>query len=170
MLATGRTPVLTTSIPYAKMHAYIAQLSSIHASPIHSSVHCNVSVWSGQNSTDPRGVTGLHDVRKGANTSAMTPGRVPGNDAEFIVDRFLTFMRSTLSENLKFYAHLTFHAIHEPHPAMPEFYRYYKNDPDYLGALTMFDGQLGRLIEELKTANVYNNTVIFYTADSETSR
>ena len=107
-------------------------------------------------------------MHAGANTSETTPGRVPGNDAEFIVDRFLTFMQSTLSQSLKFYAHLTFHAIHEPHPAMPEFWSLYQNDPDYLGALTMFDGQLGRLVSELKTANVYENTVIFYTADSET--
>jgi hypothetical protein len=47
---------------------------------------------------------------------------VPGNDAEFIVDRFVDFMDKALAEDRPFYAHLTFHAIHEPHPAMPEFY------------------------------------------------
>ena len=39
-------------------------------------------------------------------------------------------------------AHLCFHAIHEPHPAMPQFYHDYANDPDYLGALTMWDVQV----------------------------
>ena len=31
--------------------------------------------------------------------------------------------------------HLCFHAIHEPHPAMPAFYHQYAKDPDYLGPL-----------------------------------
>ena len=42
----------------------------------------------------------------------------------------------------------------------------YSKDPDYLGALTMFDQQLGRLLQILKDTGVYNNTVIFYTADN----
>mmetsp|Transcript_12590 Transcript_12590/g.32198 ORF Transcript_12590/g.32198 Transcript_12590/m.32198 type:complete len:249 (-) Transcript_12590:813-1559(-) len=49
---------------------------------------------------------------------------------------------------------------------MPEFYELYSKDPDYLGALTMFDTQLGRLISTLKDRGVYSNTVIFYTADN----
>ena len=63
-------------------------------------------------SQDPRGVTSLTD-------------KIPGNDAEFIVDRFETFMSESIQEERPFYAHLTFHAIHEPHPAMPEFYDMY---------------------------------------------
>ena len=35
-----------------------------------------------------------------------------------------------------------------------------------LGALTMFDSQLGRLVQELKDSGVYDNTVIFYTSDN----
>lgn len=73
--------------------------------------------------------------------------QVPGNDATFVVDQFTAFMDKALAQNRPFYAHLTFHAIHEPHPAMPRFYHQYANDPDYLGALTMFDDELGRLIE-----------------------
>ena len=78
------------------------------------------------NSSDPRGVTGLHDVHAGSNTVG---GKVPGNDAEFIVDRFTNFMQRTLATDQQFYAHLTFHAIHEPHPAMPKFYAMYQKDP-----------------------------------------
>ena len=37
------------------------------------------------NASDLRGVSSLHDYHSGANT---TSGRVAGNDAEFIVDRF----------------------------------------------------------------------------------
>ncbi len=116
------------------------------------------------NASDPRGVSAW-------------PDKVPGNDATFIVDRFLDFLdkdvlldkgssSSSNNSTAGFYAHLTFHAIHEPHPAMPEFYELYQNDPDYLGALTMFDVELGRLLAELKARGLYNNTVIFYTADN----
>lgn len=105
------------------------------------------------NATDPRGVSAW-------------PTKIPGNDATFVVDRFVDFLQNTISDNKNFYAHLTFHAIHEPHPAMPEFYDMYEKDPDYLGALTMFDVELGRLIQELKIKGVYNNTVILYTADN----
>jgi arylsulfatase A-like enzyme len=117
------------------------------------------------NASDSRGVSGLHDY-SGSKPNTIGHGRVPGNDAAFIVDRFLAFMTKTLASGQNFYGHLTFHAIHEPHPAMPEFWRWYKNDPDYLGALTMFDGQLGRLVQTLKERQVYNNTIIFYTADN----
>mmetsp|Transcript_147 Transcript_147/g.296 ORF Transcript_147/g.296 Transcript_147/m.296 type:complete len:613 (+) Transcript_147:7-1845(+) len=92
--------------------------------------------------------------------------KVPGNDAEFVVDRFEGFLNKTLDEDRPFYAHLTFHAIHEPHPAMPEYFALYQKDPDYLGALTMFDGQLGRLVQLLKARGVYDDTVIFYTSDN----
>ena len=105
------------------------------------------------NATDPRGVSAW-------------PNKIPGNDAHFIVDRFLEFLDKSIVDKKKFYAHLTFHAIHEPHPAMPEFYDMYEKDPDYLGALTMFDVELGRLIQQLKVKKVYNNTVILYTADN----
>lgn len=105
------------------------------------------------NATDPRGVSEWAE-------------KIPGNDAAFIVDQFLNFLDQSIADEKPFYAHLTFHAIHEPHPAMPQYYNLYQKDPDYLGALTMFDVQLGRLIKELKEKGVYNNTVIMYTADN----
>lgn len=36
-----------------------------------------------------------------------------------------------------FLAHLCLHSIHEPHPALPEYYNRYTADPDYLGNTTM---------------------------------
>ena len=105
------------------------------------------------NASDPRGV---HELET----------KIPGNDATFIVDHFVDFMDKALAEKRPFYAHLTFHAIHEPHPAMPKYYDMYETDPDYLGALTMFDDELGRLIQTLKDRNVYESTAIFYTADN----
>ena len=34
-----------------------------------------------------------------------------------------------------FVAELALHSIHEPHPALPEFYNRYETDPDYTGYL-----------------------------------
>ena len=101
------------------------------------------------NASDPRGVSGLHDFHEGANT---TGGKVGGNDAAFIVTRFLSFMDRTLAQGNNFYAHLTFHAIHEPHPAMPEYYRWaslllgallYHPVPSYGGPVPMPFGAWG---------------------------
>ena len=102
--------------------------------------------------TDPRKVT--------------DSARVPGDDSTWLVDHFETFLDQRTADRRPWLAHICFHAIHEPHPAMPEFYHQYANDPDYLGALTMWDAQIGRLMGLLEKAGVDNNTAIFYTTDN----
>jgi arylsulfatase A-like enzyme len=89
--------------------------------------------------------------------------RVPGDDSTWLVDHFESFLTKRVADKRPWLAHICFHAIHEPHPSMPEFYHQYANDPDYLGALTMWDAQVGRLLTLLKTQNVASNTAIFYT-------
>jgi arylsulfatase A-like enzyme len=42
---------------------------------------------------------------------------------------------------------------------MPEYWHMYSKDPDYLGTLTQLDVQFGRIIDLLKSTNVYDNTV-----------
>lgn len=80
----------------------------------------------GPNVSDPRGVTPLQELGI----------KEPGDDSEFLVDRFEAFLNSTLAQRRPFYAHLCLHSIHEPHPAMPRYYSLYRRDPDYLGTLT----------------------------------
>eukprot|EP01046_Picozoa_sp_COSAG06_P074725 COSAG06_NODE_22996_length_706_cov_0.670511_1_plen_100_part_00 len=89
--------------------------------------------------------------------------KVAGDDSAFIIDTFETFLERQVATQSPFYAHLCFHSIHEPHPAMPEFYHMYENDPDYLGTLTQMDTQFGRLLGLLETHKVTNNTIILYT-------
>jgi hypothetical protein len=105
------------------------------------------------NASDPRGVSGLQDVSH----------KIPGDDSAFIVDMFEAFLARQVAAKASFYAHLCFHSIHEPHPAMPEFYHMYENDPDYLGTLTQMDTQFGRLLGLLQDHKVTNDTVILYT-------
>ena len=108
------------------------------------------------NASDPRTVSGLHDIGY----------KVPGDDSAFIIDSSEEFLGRQVAANTPFYAHLCFHAIHEPHPAMPQFYHMYSKDPDYLGALTQWDVQLGRLLGLLQANRLTNNTVILYTSDN----
>ena len=122
------------------------------------------------NASDPRGVSGLSETMK-----------VPGDDSTFLVDQFEKFLDKNLAAKKPWLAHICFHAIHEPHPAMPEFWDMYATpgqkrpqpvdpasgwrDPDYLGALTMWDKQVGRLMGMLKDKEVAENTAIFYTTE-----
>jgi len=92
--------------------------------------------------------------------------KVPGDDSTFLLDRFEEFLKRQVASERPFLAHICFHAIHEPHPAMPEYYHLYAKDPDYLGALTMWDAALGRLMQLLKDEGVADDTIIFYTADN----
>ena len=105
------------------------------------------------NASDPRGVSELAT-------------RVSGDDSEFLVDHFEAFLLRQLAAGRPWLAHLCFHAIHEPHPAMPAFYEMYQKDPDYLGALTMWDGQVGRIVRLLQTHGVADHTAILYTTDN----
>ena len=118
------------------------------------------------NASDPRGVSALSETVK-----------VPGDDSTFLIDRFELFLAKQISAANPWLAHICFHAIHEPHPAMPEFWDMYATpgtnrgdpnyrDPDYLGALTMWDVQIGRLMSMLKEKGVADSTAIFYTADN----
>ena len=118
------------------------------------------------NASDPRGVSALSETVK-----------VPGDDSTFLIDRFELFLAKQISAANPWLAHICFHAIHEPHPAMPEFWDMYATpgtnrgdpnyrDPDYLGALTMWDVQIGRLMSTLKEKGVADSTAIFYTADN----
>lgn len=116
------------------------------------------------NTSDPRGVSALSESTK-----------VPGDDSTFLIDRFELFLTKQITAANPWLAHICFHAIHEPHPAMPEFWNMYATpgtnrgdpnyrDPDYLGALTMWDVQIGRLMSMLKEKDVADKTAIFYTA------
>ena len=92
--------------------------------------------------------------------------KIPGDDSEFLIDQFEAFLNKRIVDSRPWLAHICFHAIHEPHPAMPLYHHMYQNDPDYLGALTMWDVQLGRLITLLKDSGVHEHTAIFYTSDN----
>ena len=70
-----------------------------------------------------------------------------------------------------FLAVLWLHTVHEPHPSLPQFYHNYTDafgDPagDYLGTLTQMDVQIGRFRQILRTANIADDTMVWYVATS----
>lgn len=111
------------------------------------------------NASDPRNVSGLADWGNPDN-------KVPGDDTLFIAQRFQRFLDDRVRDHRPWLAHLCLHSIHEPHPAMPEYWHMYKNDPDYLGTLTQMDKGIGVIREALAARGMDNNTVIFFTTDN----
>ena len=112
------------------------------------------------NASDPRKVSGLSDK----NSSARL--KIPGDDSEFIMNKTFEFLAKRKKDRRPFLAHLCLHSIHEPHPPMPKYYRWYTHDPDYLGAITQMDVQIGRLRDELERLGFADNTVLFFTSDN----
>ena len=96
--------------------------------------------------------------------------KIPGDDNQFILDEFESFLASRVvddeSSPQPFLAYLAMHSIHEPHPALPEYYSRYVTDPDYNGILYQFDVAFGRLMHILDDANVTNDTVVIFTSDN----
>lgn len=69
------------------------------------------------------------------------------------------------SEKAPFFAVIWLHTVHEPHPALPQYYSAYNDSlgnpaGDYLGTLTQMDVQVGRLMDLLKSHGVADNTMV----------
>ena len=94
------------------------------------------------------------------------------DDSAHIIDRLESFLdRRPAAGAPPFLAVLWLHAIHEPHPALPQFYHAYNDtfgDPagDYLGTLTQTDAQVGRLRALLRSRGIANETLLWYTSDN----
>lgn len=98
-------------------------------------------------------------------------------------------MAGQMVQRRPFLAHLCLHSIHEPHPALPEYYQTYEKDPDYLGAIqlqlllsrlmfstrllcysvgviTQLDSAVGMLMDMLHRYGLYEDTVIVFSSDN----
>ena len=97
--------------------------------------------------------------------------KIVGDDSQYIVDHFETFVQKNIAANTSFLALLWLHTVHEPHPALPEYYHAYTDafgDPagDYLGTMTQLDVQIGRIRQILNMTGIRNDTIVMYTADN----
>jgi len=99
---------------------------------------------------------------------ANLTSKIVGDDSLYMVGVFEDFLSR---QNGHWFAHLSFHTLHEPHPAMPEWYNAYteaEGGPagDYLGTLSQWDYAIGQVIDTLKVHGAYENTMIWFTTDN----
>jgi len=99
---------------------------------------------------------------------ANLTSKIEGDDTMHIVHVFEDFLQRQSGNWL---AQLSLHTVHEPHPALPEWYNAYteaEGGPagDYLGTLSQMDHAIGELINILKANGAYDNTMIWFTADN----
>lgn len=120
------------------------------------------------------------------------PDAVPGdNFTDKLTDAAIEFV--TADRNRPFYLHLSHFAMHAPIASKPELrekfeakrdalpplenerglddyshqpHRMRQDDPEYAGELATLDTNIGRLVDALKTAGLYNNTIIVLTGDN----
>eukprot|EP00949_MAST-11_sp_MAST-11-sp1_P001678 g1678.t1 len=100
--------------------------------------------------------------------------KIPGDDSEHIMAQFEKFLTAATQEDgspAPFMAHLWLHTVHNPRPAMPEWYNAYldaKGNPagDYLGTLSQMDAQIGVLQDLLKRHGIFNDTMVWFTSDN----
>eukprot|EP01052_Picozoa_sp_SAG31_P030070 SAG31_NODE_3053_length_4739_cov_24.623060_2_plen_271_part_00 len=98
--------------------------------------------------------------------------KIEGSDGDFFVDKMQTFVHESIAESKQWLAVLMLHYIHLPHPAMPTYFEKRKDskDPDYIGTLQQLDDTIGELVSVLKTAEVWNDTLLFYTSGNNAQR
>lgn len=95
---------------------------------------------------------------------------VSGDDSRLILDRALPFIERSAKDNIPFFSVIWFHAPHLPCVAGPEHVALYKNmgiqERNYYGCITAVDEQIGRLVDYLKTMNLYENSIICFCSDN----
>ncbi len=93
-----------------------------------------------------------------------------GDDSRIIMDRAVPFIRDAVAGGEPFLAVIWFHTPHLPVVAGPEHRESYAglpgNRPNYYGALTAMDEQMGRLRRELYRLGVRNNTMLWFCSDN----
>jgi arylsulfatase A-like enzyme len=105
---------------------------------------------------------------------ANLTSKIEGDDSEYMMDYFEDFLKrmSPTSKTAKpWFAQLSLHTNHEPHPSLPEWYNAYteaEGGPagDYHGTISQMDAAVGQLVDMLKTHGHHDNTMIWYTHDN----
>ena len=91
-------------------------------------------------------------------------------DSHFLVDRFEEFLIKR-NKTQPFFAQLSFHSVHVPVLATPEWLDYYNevesfHKRHYLGTTSALDDAIGRVRRLLQKYNIYNNTIVWFSSDN----
>ncbi len=94
----------------------------------------------------------------------------PGESSVVTVDLALDFIRAQTKAETPFLAVIWFGSPHLPHVAAEEDLALYPNLPrgraNYLGEITGIDRAMGKLRAELRSLNIADNTLLWYTSDN----
>ena len=100
------------------------------------------------------------------------PEPIEGDDANFLVDLFETFLENVIETGQPFFVYLPFHSVHVKYVATEENREWYlsqgynQNQADYYGAITAMDTAIGRIRHLLNQYNISNNTMLWFTSDN----
>jgi len=104
-------------------------------------------------------------VRNGADV-----GKLRGYSADIVVDEAIRWLRETRDKAKPFFLYLCFHEPHEPIASAPQHTALYPSgDPSYSahhGNITQMDAAFGRLLHELDTQALAEETLVFFTSDN----
>tara|TARA_B100001564_G_scaffold63567_1_gene49863 strand:- start:82 stop:864 length:783 start_codon:yes stop_codon:yes gene_type:complete len=86
------------------------------------------------------------------------------------MDRVIPFIEKAVLDRLPFLSIVWFHAPHLPVLTGEKYKSLYsglsEDEQEYYGVITALDEQVGRLRNKLKSLNIYDNTLVFYTSDN----
>lgn len=115
----------------------------------------------------------------GSDTDVLTSYNRPiiGDDSDFIVQQFSTFLNDTVYTRQPFFAYISFHAVHKRFIATSTYAApytqnsgYAKNVVDYYGTITAMDAAVGRVRQLLNHYNISHNTMVWFTSDNGPER
>ncbi len=98
-------------------------------------------------------------------------GKMEGFSAQIVATEFVTWMKAHRAKDRPFFITVWFHEPHGPVNSDPKFVERYKglNDPSmrqYLANVTQIDEAVGSIVTSLKEADLYGDTMIWYTSDN----
>ena len=95
---------------------------------------------------------------------------IDGDDSNFIVDKFESYLKEVLPTGKPFFVYLPFHTVHHRYVAANGYREMYKGlgagKVDYFGAITAMDDAIGRVRALLREYNVSHNTILWFTSDN----
>jgi arylsulfatase A-like enzyme len=98
-------------------------------------------------------------------------GKMEGFSAQIVADQIVQWFRNHRKTNKPFFLTVWLHEPHGPVNSDPEFTAKYEKLPDpslrqYLANITQIDEAVGTIVQSLKEAGVYDDTLIWYTSDN----
>ena len=95
---------------------------------------------------------------------------IEGDDSNFIVDTFESYLKEVVPSKKPFFVYLPFHTVHHRFIAAKGYRDIYKGlrpgQVDYYGAITAMDAAIGRVRALLREYNISDNTMLWFTSDN----